>query len=73
LTGNFDSHYEAPYYVVHRAHLHMALYEQAVALGVKTRLNSKVERYDADTAAIHLADGSIFQGGLVVAADGWSP
>lgn len=73
LTEEFNSHYEVPYYVVHRAHLHTALYEQAVALGVKTRLNSKVARYDADTATIHLSDGSVFQGDLVVAADGRLP
>lgn len=73
LTAEFSSHYDAPYYVVHRAHLHTALYEQAVALGVKTRLNSKVARYDADTATINLSDGSVFQGDLVVAADGRLP
>lgn len=73
LTAEFNSHFECPYYVVHRAHLHTALYEQAVALGVKTRLNSKVAKYDADTATINLSDGSIFQGDLIVAADGWSP
>lgn len=73
LTADFTAHYESPYYVVHRAHLHTDLYEQALELGVKARLNSKVARYDADTASIHLADGKIFQGDLVVAADGWSP
>lgn len=72
LTPEFNAHYETPYYVVHRAHLHTALYEQAVALGVKTRLNSKVARYDAETATINLSDGSIFQGDLIVAADGRS-
>lgn len=73
LTAEFNSHYEVPYYVVHRAHLHTALYEQAVALGVKTRLNSKVANYDADTATINLSDGNIFRGDLVVAADGQPP
>lgn len=72
LTADFTAHYEAPYYVVHRAHLHTALYEEAMALGVRTRLNSKVARYDADTATIHLSDGAVFQGDLVVAADGES-
>lgn len=72
LTAGFSSHYEAPYWVVHRAHLHTALYEQAAALGVETRLNSKVAKYDADAATIHLSDGSVFQGDLVVAADGGS-
>lgn len=73
LTADFAAHYESPYYVVHRAHLHTALYEEALALGVRTRLNSRVARYDADAAAIHLADGTVFQGDIIVAADGWSP
>lgn len=73
LTSEFNSHYEVPYYVVHRAHLHTALYQTAVALGVKTRLNSKVEVYEPETATINLSDGSVFQGDLVVAADGQSP
>lgn len=68
----FAAQYGAPYYVVHRAHLHRALYEQAAALGVRTRLDSKVEEYDADTAAILQSDGRVFQGDLVVAADGLS-
>lgn len=68
----FTAQYGAPYYVVHRAHLHGALYEQAVALGVRTRLNSKVAAYDAESGAIVLSDGDVFQGDLVVAADGMS-
>lgn len=67
----FSTQYGAPYYVVHRAHLHGALYEQAVRLGVRTRLDSKVARYEAETATIVLAEGGgTFQGDLVVAADG---
>lgn len=72
-SPEFSAQYGAPYYVVHRAHLHNALYQQAVALGVKTRLNSKVDVYDAETATIVLSDGGVFQGDLVVAADGKSP
>lgn len=69
-SPEFAAQYGAPYFVVHRAHLHNALYEQAVALGVKTRLNSKVDSYDADSATIITSDGSLFQGDLVIAADG---
>jgi salicylate hydroxylase len=72
LTGDFAPRYGAPYFVVHRAHLHTALHEEAVALGVRMRLGSKVSRYEPETGAVHLADGSFFQGDLVVAADGWS-
>lgn len=70
LSPQFSTQYDVPYYVVHRAHLHAALYTQAVELGVKLRLNSKVDSYDAETASITLSDGNVFQGDLVVAADG---
>ncbi|ROV90349.1 hypothetical protein VMCG_09711 [Cytospora schulzeri] len=70
LSSDFGAQYGAPYYVVHRAHLHAALYEQAVDLGVKMRLNSKVDAYDTDTGSVVLSDGNTFQGDLVVAADG---
>lgn len=69
-SPEFSAQYGAPYYVVHRAHLHNSLYQQAVALGVRTRLNSKVDVYDAETATIVLSDGGVFQGDLVIAADG---
>lgn len=71
-SPEFTAQYGAPYFVVHRAHLHNAMYEQAVALGVKTRLNSKVDSYDAETGTIVTSDGCYFQGDLVVAADGKS-
>lgn len=69
-SPEFTAQYGAPYFVVHRAHLHNAMYEQAVALGVKTRLNSKVDFYDAETGTIVTSDGCYFSGDLVVAADG---
>lgn len=69
-SPEFTERYGAPYFVVHRAHLHHALYEQASALGVQTRLNSKIDSYDADTATIVTSDGSVFGGDLIVAADG---
>lgn len=71
-SPEFSSQYEAPYYVVHRAHLHNALYQEAASLGVQTRLNSKVDKYDPDTATIFLSDGEAFQGDIVIAADGTS-
>ncbi|CAK7198347.1 hypothetical protein SEUCBS139899_001008 [Sporothrix eucalyptigena] len=70
LTGDFVDVYEEPYYVVHRAHYHSALYERAKELGVKIRLNSRVCKYDPDKATITLTDGNVFQGDFIVAADG---
>lgn len=70
LSPEFSSQYGAPYYVVHRAHLHAALYTRAIELDVNMWLNSKVDAYDPETASIALSDGKTFQGDLVVAADG---
>lgn len=70
LSPQFNTQYGVPYYVVHRAHLHTALYTQAVELGVQLRLDSKVDAYDVDAASIVLSNGSTFQGDLVIAADG---
>lgn len=69
-SPEFAARYGAPYCVVHRAHLHDALLQQAAALGVRTRLGSKVDAFDAEAATILLSDGNVFQGDLVVAADG---
>lgn len=69
-SPDFALQYGAPYYVVHRAHLHTALYERAAVLGVKMRLNSKVHTYREESGTIILSDGGVFQGDIVVAADG---
>lgn len=67
----FAAQYGAPYHVVHRAHLHGALWARAVGeLGVRARLGSRVAAYDAEAGAVVLDDGGVFRGDLVVAADG---
>ncbi|KAI1858922.1 hypothetical protein JX265_005751 [Neoarthrinium moseri] len=70
FSPEFTAQFEAPYYVVHRAHLHSAFFERATELGIKTRLNSRVATYNEDKATVTLADGSLIQGDLIVAADG---
>ncbi|KAI1874299.1 uncharacterized protein JN550_002878 [Neoarthrinium moseri] len=70
LGSEFKTLYEEPYQVVHRAHFHDALYQRAVELGVKVKLNSRVVEYDAEGAAVVLEDGSIVKSDLVIAADG---
>ncbi|KAK1985289.1 FAD binding domain-containing protein [Colletotrichum cereale] len=60
----------APYYVAHRAHLHSALYQRAVDLGVTMHLDSKVSDYNPEIPCATLANGRSFTADLVVAADG---
>ncbi|KAF2801272.1 salicylate hydroxylase [Mytilinidion resinicola] len=70
LVPDFQENFGAPYYVVHRAHFHDALYRCALKLGVIVHVGCKVEAYNADAGAVQLANGVSYTGDLVVAADG---
>lgn len=70
LVPEFRDNFEAPYYVVHRAHFHNALHQRAVELGVNVIVNSKVDVYDAEAATVRVMDGKFYCGDLVIAADG---
>lgn len=70
LSPGFASTYGAPYHVVHRAHLHTALFRRAEALGVSVVLDSRVVAYDPSAPSVSLADGTVFRADLVVGADG---
>jgi 2-polyprenyl-6-methoxyphenol hydroxylase-like FAD-dependent oxidoreductase len=64
-----------PWHLVHRAHLHTALREMAInpegkGPAAKLHLASRVQRLDAATATVVLADGTEFQGDVVIGADG---
>lgn len=48
----------------------MALFNRALALGADIKTNAKVVDIDFDAAKITLQNGEVFQGDLVVAADG---
>ncbi|KAE8340024.1 hypothetical protein BDV24DRAFT_164702 [Aspergillus arachidicola] len=57
--------------VIHRADLHNALIDQALALpNVELRVNSTVTDVQFDPACVTLADGTVVQGDVVIAADG---
>ncbi|EHY55516.1 hypothetical protein HRR83_008944 [Exophiala dermatitidis] len=57
--------------VVHRADLQKALLEKALAQpNVRLQINSKVENVRFSPAAVELADGSVIQADVVLAADG---
>ncbi|KAL2423366.1 FAD-dependent monooxygenase atnJ [Exophiala dermatitidis] len=57
--------------VVHRADLQKALLEKALAQpNVRLQINTKVENVRFSPAAVELADGSVIQADVVLAADG---
>jgi salicylate hydroxylase len=72
LTPDFRQSFDAPYYVVHRAHFHNAMYQLAKELGVEVVLDAKISYYDAEAPAVELENGRIHKADLVIAADGKS-
>lgn len=72
LVPEFRENFEAPYYVIHRAHFHDALYQRALELGVDVKVGCRVEEYDLELPSVKLASGETFQADLIVAADGKS-
>lgn len=73
LIPDFERSFGAPYYVIHRAHLHDALHKLAVELGVKVELDSTVVDYHLDSPSLTLGNGSVHRGDLVIGADGRVP
>lgn len=70
LVPDFRKNFGAPYYVVHRAHLHDALYKCALKLGVAVNVGCKVASWNAEAGTVRLENGIQHIGDLIVAADG---
>lgn len=70
LVPDFQRRFGAPYYVIHRAHLHGALHQRAKDLGVNIQINSRVVEYRPEISTIILSNGTKYKSDLVVAADG---
>ncbi|KAF2440456.1 salicylate hydroxylase [Karstenula rhodostoma CBS 690.94] len=70
LVPEFEENFEAPYYVVHRANLQLAMYELAASLGVRVRVNAGVRSYNAEATSVVLENGETHHADLIVAADG---
>ncbi|KAJ6020092.1 hypothetical protein N7499_003383 [Penicillium canescens] len=70
LVPDFTQNFSAPYYVIHRAHFHTALYQKVQDMGIEIKLGANVESYDPVAGSITLADGITHTGDLVIAADG---
>ncbi|KAJ6023687.1 hypothetical protein N7540_004484 [Penicillium herquei] len=67
---DFRQKFDAPYWVIHRAHFHKAMQDMARVLGVKIEMASKVVSYDTAAPTLTLEDGTVIQADLIVAADG---
>jgi salicylate hydroxylase len=72
LKPDFRIKYQAPYYLVHRAHFHSALHKLALHHGVKVIVDSKVIEYDEHAPSVTVQAGERYTADLVVAADGES-
>jgi salicylate hydroxylase len=70
LVPDFEERFGAPYYVVHRANLQLAMYELAVSMGVHVRVNAGVRSYKAESPSVVLENGETHHADLIVAADG---
>ncbi|KAL2436788.1 FAD-dependent monooxygenase OpS4 [Exophiala dermatitidis] len=70
LVPEFEENFDAPYWVVHRAHFHEAMYRLAVKLGVEVVINSKVMDYDIEKPSITVEGGKTYTADLVVSSDG---
>jgi salicylate hydroxylase len=70
MIPNFRETFGAPYYVIHRANFHTALYRRTLDLGVAVKLASRVVEYDVERTGIVLESGDWKEADLIVAADG---
>ena len=70
LVPQFRNRFRAPYFVIHRAHLHESMQTLARELGVKIITASKVTDIDVNGPSLTLQGGATFGGDLIVAADG---
>ncbi|KAJ4515685.1 hypothetical protein HRR75_003764 [Exophiala dermatitidis] len=71
LLPEFEENFDAPYWVVHRAHFHDAMYRLAVKLGVDVVINSKVVDYDIEKPSITIENGKTYTADLVVSSDAY--
>ncbi|OAG10630.1 FAD/NAD(P)-binding domain-containing protein, partial [Paraphaeosphaeria sporulosa] len=70
LVPEFEEKFGAPYYVIHRANLQRAMYQLALSLGVRVRVNAGVRSYNDEASSIVLENGETHYADLIVAADG---
>jgi 2-polyprenyl-6-methoxyphenol hydroxylase-like FAD-dependent oxidoreductase len=62
--------YKKPYIATHRATFHEALVKAAESQGVQIEMGSIVSSIDFKAPSVHLQDGRVFTGDLVLGSDG---
>lgn len=70
LVPDFQEQFGSPYWVVHRAHLHQALVDRAIALGATIEVKSRIESVDFGGPSVTVAGGKVYTADLVVGCDG---
>ncbi|KAK4122430.1 FAD/NAD(P)-binding domain-containing protein [Parathielavia appendiculata] len=73
LQSTMAARYGHPFWDLHRVDLQQAMLSRCAALGVAIQLNARAVRVDFDDARVHLHDGRVVEGDVVLLADGlWS-
>jgi salicylate hydroxylase len=70
LVPDFELDFGAPYWVVHRAHLHDALVKRMQALGGVIHVDARVVGIDFDKRSVTTAAGRTYSADLIVGCDG---
>ena len=70
LVPDMQHIYKAPYFTAHRATFHNTLLEEATRNGVVIKLGSVIVNIDFSNASVHLTNGKVYTGDLVLGTDG---
>ena len=70
LVPDMQNIYHAPYFAAHRATFHDTLLQEAIRSGVLVKLGCLVTKIDFFEASVHLANGDVCKGDLVLGTDG---
>lgn len=70
LVPQFRQSFGAPYWVVHRAHLHQVLVDRAIELGAAIEVNSRIDSVDFDAPSVTTKDGRVVSGDIIIGCDG---
>ena len=70
LGRQMEELYSAPYLIIHRAHLHGVLVQEADRLGVAIHLDSHFTRINFSDPSVELSNGKTYDAEIVLGADG---
>ena len=70
LSPGVSENYGFPYYTAHRGAFHRILLTEALKLRVNLKLDVQIARIDFSTTSVLLNNGEVYQGDLILGADG---